>query len=539
MPKKRTIRSLQKLCLETVGVRMAQIWVRNCVGNNLDPYLVPCTWEPFSELAGSLVQELLELMGRTRHLNRAVLHLLLVPQLMELNLSICPQLVGRSVAQTIARRCTNLSSLNLHGCIKIPTESLANLVKGLPRLTTLDLSRTQCDTLVLSAMATHCRRIRELDLSGCKRLSPGSLLYLAYDPGAGSYCCQDLRKLSINGVVPTAQSQDLVGSLAFMLLALPSLRVMEHEAIGEAMWLIHYQQFDGAFVSPGFPSLEALVRYRIATNMNEEGFRLTLPLREIFIRREAFLPEVSAVCPHLVAITVLVGNGVGLGQAFFSWSHLTCLTLRCRGSRDLRDLLPVMEGLRAQLRSFSFCGFTFQDELSFHNLLSLCLNLRKLSVSLLPPENDNSGQEPDLDAIAWDYNLAPLEFPHLREFFLMPSDLEDPLPAQHAAVLKPSLISLLKHSPRLRNLELFCLPFSLDEVFDKVLEPPGTALVHLRELILLQNEVTVRTIHRLLSSDNQLSALSLDGCPDIYEADYCELLERVHAEGLDVDITWQ
>uniref|UniRef100_A0A8C5SDM1 Uncharacterized protein n=1 Tax=Laticauda laticaudata TaxID=8630 RepID=A0A8C5SDM1_LATLA len=97
----------------------------------------------------------------------------------------------------------------------------------------------------------------------------------------------------------------------------------------------------------------------------------------------------------------------------------------------------------------------------------------------------------------------------------------------------------LQNSPCLKSLELFYLPFCLDEVFEKVLEPRGAALVRLRYLSLLQCQISISTIHLLLAADNQLNSLHLDKCPDIYRGDYDELLRKVSREGLDLHIQWQ
>lgn len=55
--------------------------------------------------AGCLVRELIDFLGIKRRVTRPVLHLLLVPQLTELDLGRCSQLVTKDVAQMISSRC--------------------------------------------------------------------------------------------------------------------------------------------------------------------------------------------------------------------------------------------------------------------------------------------------------------------------------------------------------------------------------------------------------------------------------------------------
>ncbi|KAL8206438.1 UNVERIFIED_CONTAM: hypothetical protein K2H54_003098 [Gekko kuhli] len=495
---------------------------------------------PFELLAGSLIQELLQLMGGSRRLTRPMLHLLLVPHLTELSLRTCPHLVSTAIAQIISMRCKSLSSLDLRGCSRIPSAVLVDLLEGLPSLSKLDLSETQSDTRVLLAVGSTCRRLRELAISNCKRLSAASLLHLAYDPCAGSFCCcPRLRALWVEGLEPSAGSRDVVRALAFLLLALPSLQSLGHRLTSEALALIHAQQFDGAQLAPGFPSLEELAGGRGPAHMAQEPRRATLPLRCLAEVREPLLPAVAATCPGLEEVGVLLGDSPALAHGFRSWKTLTRLTLDCEGSRRLGELVPELAGLGAQLHSLSLGGFSLEEEPTFHALLSCCPALRTFSASLTPPGAWGAeGRQPAGEALQGAASLRPLELPRLRAFSLLLAPCDCSPPPPKALVLQASLVSLLRHSPRLETLALVCLPFSLDEVFARALEPPGVALRHLQRLSLCQSHVSPGTIHRLLASDNQLSHVALEGCPDVHRRHHSELLRVVSQQGLDVGITW-
>ncbi|XP_062991911.1 uncharacterized protein LOC134404873 [Elgaria multicarinata webbii] len=537
MPKRKAVQPLQRLCLENIAKNMQLFWAKDYTDNYLDEYQFRYIMGPFSELAGSLVQELLQLMGERRCLTRAVLHLLVVPQLKELSLSACPKLVSKAITQIITVRCKNLSSLDLQGCSRIPTDALVDLMEGLPGLTKLDLSETQCNTQVLSAVGSCCQQLRELDISLCKRLSPASLLHLAYDPTAGSLCCPALQVLCVDGLCPTAHSQDLFWVLAFLLLALPSLKSLENEFLTDALCLIHKQKFKSAPITPGFPSLEELARGRMSACADEKSPRLTLPLKEIIEVSEEAVPMVCAVCPHLAKASVNLEDGRrGLSQTFLSWHHLTHLTLdgsEMRGLRALREILPVMAHIGGQLQSLALDGFSADDELSFHTLLGHCPNLRKLSASLFYSARPRHGEP-----LKGDASLPPHKFPQLCDFSLLLSDLHDALLSRQAVTLRASLVSLLKHSPALETVHLSCLPFSLDEVFEAVLQPRGAALRHLCDLSLSQCKVSSKAAHLLLSSDNRLRSLHLYRCPEIHRRDYDKLLRRVGKESLELQIQW-
>ena len=52
------------------------------------------------------MQHLIRLLGESRRLSRAALHLLLLPHLQELSLRYCPSLVSNAIGQLITVRCT-------------------------------------------------------------------------------------------------------------------------------------------------------------------------------------------------------------------------------------------------------------------------------------------------------------------------------------------------------------------------------------------------------------------------------------------------
>lgn len=60
---------------------------------------------PIIPPAGELLQELLQLLGTSRRLSRAALHLLLLPQLRQLSLRACPALANNALGHLIVTRC--------------------------------------------------------------------------------------------------------------------------------------------------------------------------------------------------------------------------------------------------------------------------------------------------------------------------------------------------------------------------------------------------------------------------------------------------
>ncbi|XP_033017043.1 uncharacterized protein LOC117053435 [Lacerta agilis] len=546
MPRRKEVQPLQRLCLENVAGNMSCLWLKDYADKYLDEYHFRYIMGPFSELAGSVVQELLHLMGRSGRLTRPMLHLLLVPHLTQLSLNTCPKLVTKAITDIITVRCKNLSSLDLRGCSRIPADALVDLAEVLPGLTKLNLSGTQCNTAVLSAVGSSCRRLRELDISSCARLSGASLLHLAYDPIAAALCCPALQVLAASDLEPGASGPELLWALVFLLLALPSLKSLASSLVADAVCLVHHQEFRGAQIPPEFPSLEQLARRpRAPSSFTGEGSaKLTLPLREMLEVSEDSLPAICAACPHVVRATVLLEDGPGKGQSpLLSWHRLAHLTLSCQGSRRLGELLPLTAAQGSQLQTLLLGGFSLEDPLSFPTLLSHCPNLRELSASFCAPQLPSWHWEPGANgdgALDLDVGHLPLDkLPRLRAFRLIFAASDAPLPSPHIAVLSATLLCLLRNSPCLETLELIHVPFPLDGLFQEVLETPGTPLAHLRKLSLAHSQVSAQTAHLLLSSESQLGHLDLQGCPDVTRGDYDQLLRRVRHERLDLLILWK
>ncbi|XP_065490869.1 uncharacterized protein LOC135988672 [Caloenas nicobarica] len=534
MPRRKEVPALGSFCLQSLAQHMQSVWVKDYSENYLDEYEFRFIMGPFNDLAGSLVQELIRLLGESRRLTRAALHLLLLPHLHQLSLRPCPGLASNAIARLITLRCKNLSSLDLHGCGRLSAEVLVDLAEGLPRLSHLGLAETQANVQVLSAVGSCCRCLQELDVSHCKKVSPRALRHLAYDPLARSLCCPVLRVLLARGLEPAGDG-DMVTALAFLLLALPRLEFLAHGAVPDALRLLHEQPLDGTGDAEGFPSLVELAQWRGAV---PGGPQLTLPLRRLEEVEEPALPTVCAACPQAEEVGVWLGDGTAGGRELQGWGRLARLTLGCAGQRSwaLAEVLPVAQSLGARLQSLVLHGFCCRDGLSLAALLASCPCLHAFSAELLaPPEASPIGDIP-AEPPRWDTDLLPRGLPQLQSFSLM---LAGTFPARHGLALCATLASLLCHAPRLQSLRLLSVPFPLDSVFETVLAAPGPPLLELQELSLAESRVSGRTVWLLLGSEGPLRRLDLSHCRDIHRRDYDGFLQAMRKQRLDLDITWE
>ncbi|XP_054488908.2 uncharacterized protein LOC129120363 [Agelaius phoeniceus] len=537
MPQRRAVPTLTSLCLQSLAQHMQSLWAKDYSDNYLDEYEFRFLVGPFNDLACGLVQELLRLLGTSRRLSRAALHLLLLPHLRQLSLRACPALANNALGHLIVLRCQGLSVLELGGCGRLSPSVLVDLAEGLPRLSRLGLAHTQANLQVLSAVGSCCRHLRELDVTGCRKVTPRALRHLAYDPAERSPGCPVLRVLLARDL-EHAGDGDAVAAVAFVLLALPCLEVLAHGALPDALRLLHSGELGGTQDSEGFPSLEELARGREAA---KEGAPLTLPLRQLEEVEEDALSTVHAVCPQAQEVSVWLGDSPGSSglRELPGWRRLSRVTLGCSGrhGRALAELLPLAQGLGTRLRALTLHGFTCRDPLSLPTLLASCPGLQSFSAELEVPPDPHAHQEPPEEeppgpAPRWATDLLPRGLPQLQSFSL---SLAGPVPAAHGPVLSSTLASVLCGAPRLQTLRLLALPFPLDSV----LEPALPGLRELRELSLAGSRVSPSAVWQLLGSEGPLRRLELSRCPDIHRRDYDSFLQEVRKQRLELDITWE
>ncbi|XP_015705671.1 uncharacterized protein LOC107306827 [Coturnix japonica] len=530
MPRRKAVPALGSLCLQSLVQHMQSVWVKDYSDNYLDEYSFRFVMGPFNDLAGTLVQDLIRLLGESRRLSRAALHLLLLPHLQELSLQHCHSLVSNAIGQLIGVRCKSLSALDLHGCSRLSADVLVDLVEELPLLSRLGLADTQTNVQVLAAVGSSCRRLRELDVSRCRKVTPRALLHLAYDTLERTPGCPALRVLVARGLEPAGGGA--VPAVSFVLLALPLLEVLAHGDVPAALGLLHSGRLDGAAAADGFPSLRELLGRR-------GGTPVTLPLRRLEELTEPELAAALAVCPDAEDVSASLGDGATGGwDALPRWGRLTRLELSCSGPRGraLLEALPLFRRLGSRLQSLALHGFVLHDELALCELLGLCPDLRDFSAELLPPTTTRPDNDPPEEPPRWDTELLPVGLPRLLRFSLA---LPGPVPAPHGQLLRATLASLLCRCPRLQSLRLLGIALPLDSVFETVLAAPGPPLRELQELSLVESRVSARTVRLLLASDGRLRRLDVSRCRDVHRRDYDGFVQTVRKQRLDLDISWE
>ncbi|KAE8628453.1 hypothetical protein XENTR_v10000022 [Xenopus tropicalis] len=569
MPRGRDLHTLADLCLQNIAENMQSLWLKDYTEKYMEEYNFMYIEGPFNQLSGAIVQELLRILGESHKLNKAGLHLLLQPHLTELSLRPCAGLVNNAITHLVARRCKILTSLDLGSCTRVPAASLAQLIEGLPRLTKLCLADTQSDSQVLLAVGARCPRLRELDISGCRKLSAASLPHLVFSPKQGTFQCQGLRVLLMRGMKQENVPQQWVDALCFLLLALPSLEQVCNPALSQVLKLLRANPCpEPKSTLPGFPSLAQLASTRGLTDKGSRGHPdgtlcpgapgrdwagapgrdwagtegrdragPLLQLNKLDDIEEEDLEIVASLCPRVRDVAIALGSQGG--PTLVPWHHVTQLTLHCPGQaeRSLEELIGSLEGVGKELLFLSIQNVRWGEGQSLDALLRLCPKLRSFQCHLAPCARPVYNLEPGAELPPWGHNPIPL--PHLHSFSLL---LEggDPVPPGFQHTLGGTLVSLFSGSPKLENLSLWGVPVLLDLVFETVLSlVPPAPLRSLRGVSLCRSQVTQWGATLLLRSDNRLASLDLSDCRHVTCRDFHKLQDWARKEKLQVAISWR
>ena len=110
-------------------------------------------------------------------------------KLQSLDLAFCRNITDASVLE-VARKCSDLQTLNLGGCSNITDASLLEIARGCTNLKTFSAPSCITDDS-LREVARRCSNLRTLNLGGCRNITDASVLEVARR-------CLNLQKLDLN-----------------------------------------------------------------------------------------------------------------------------------------------------------------------------------------------------------------------------------------------------------------------------------------------------------------------------------------------------
>ncbi|XP_071544383.1 uncharacterized protein [Panulirus ornatus] len=122
------------------------------------------------------------------------------------------------------RRCQRLRHLDLSYLRTVSPPVLIRLIPTLSHVTVLNLSMTQAMDQVLGLIGHHCPELRELDVSNTP-ITENGLTRLCYDAQQDRPLCQHLVKLSLTGCLISAKP------VCFLLQYIPTIRDIDYDDI--------------------------------------------------------------------------------------------------------------------------------------------------------------------------------------------------------------------------------------------------------------------------------------------------------------------
>ncbi|XP_066510538.1 uncharacterized protein [Hoplias malabaricus] len=547
--------SLTRLCLLSLAKNMKDLWVQDYAQNYMNQYFFRYVMGPFSLLPGDLLEELLCLLSRRNLLSRAALHLLIQPQLHHISLSHSCNLITANICSLITARCQSLKSLNLNSATNVSAPALCSLLSSLSHLQDLSLAGTMSDHTVIATVAHSCLGLKYLDISRCVHLHPAALLPLAHS--SGLKCLSRLLALDIG----LEENEDNgTASAAFLLLALPSLRQVALDNVGQACVLIWKREFcqTDAFTSKErVASLQELWNKRLKTdkrvyekgnsfNLEEkldksldlessdggnQGEILKFGIQEIQNVSLNTLDALGHLCPdlHSVSLNCLDEDDSSEEDGGLGFRQTTLLTRGlARFSGQLRslslqfpialsELAPPLQHTGFSLISLTLEGIRADGHLPFLDLIRSCPQLKTLTIHIDPPRSNQEDENDDEDLEDWDLPCLSHLCSLTLNFSLDQRQLKPVLCWQS---LRGPLWALLRGAPQLQKLSLMAMPCRLDPVFRLVLDhgakPLGASdqppLRQLRNVSLKRSDVTMETASRLVDTCHRLSILDLSGC---------------------------
>lgn len=284
--------------------------------------------------------------------------------------------------------------------------------------------------------------LKHLNVSRCTHLHPSALLPLAQ--GSGPRSLNSLLALDIG----LEENEDNgTASVAIVLLALPSLRQVALDSVGQACVLIQNQDFgltEGFTSQQGVASLQELWAKRVkgGDKVDEEdsleesldkGLRLDkskpdgvrtdqkdaleLGLQDVQSVSLSSLDALGRLCPNLCSVslnghneddddnegfrrTALLTRGLG------RWSgQLRSLSLQFSGF--LSELVPPLQATGSSLISLTVEGVRADGHLPFLELVRACPKLTTLTIHIDPPRSNQENDEEDEDLEDWNMPCLP------------------------------------------------------------------------------------------------------------------------------------
>ncbi|XP_060072975.1 uncharacterized protein LOC132552798 [Ylistrum balloti] len=528
MPQKRSALQLEKLCLTRICKSMENYWYRpfeEQFGNTSGLLHII---GPFDHISSELIQLVIDVLVENKLFNPKYLQLLLSNHLNQLDLSKAnTSLKQNSIAETIGRRCLNLTRLNLRHCSGLSSKSLVTMVTHLKKLQHLNLASTKCDNQVLAAVAKTCSDLLTLDVSCTKIGTLQPLLSQDSSLPMESLPCPKLR--CVDFYLLNVPQEHIVEFLKLRSDILTDfvfddmIKAIENYTHSEIACSLNNLALENESESDIQEKLQMYDQFHVKSlkirTLNCDMSHLSPDNPQCLIKTVMTCQCITSViltnvttCSHLIPL----GNLANLSKLSVNLSQ------ECSDDGLLQfdtGIKPVLEKQGHRIISLDLHGFQFVD---IHSVGVLCQKIRRIDLfyTKLAPLSDPVSKDGQYFQKLEEFLYHPLEDEEL--------DLDE--------VVSP-LSFVIENACALRSLTIkYCAELH-DTMVSKAVEEHSFRNLEVLDLCKC-NTITSESIETLLHADNNLKDLKLDRCWNVNNSNFQDYKRFIKKHKLDVRLVW-
>lgn len=236
MPRHKSAKLLREICLDNVVKNMDEVWCADYRDNYFEEYKFRFIIGPFDHVDADSAKDVLRKLSEENRMSRVYLHLLIIPTITEIDLSLAAKYVNNEIVDLLCIRCKNIRSINLSQCVRVTCESLSRLVNRFESsLQSLSLKGLKLNSTLLNQIGTLCFKLEILNIDRCKVTRKGmdGLLYSNCGKDETlSPVAKSLRVLQMFG----CSFQGDVGFITKLLQNCPQIVSVNHFELWEAIF---------------------------------------------------------------------------------------------------------------------------------------------------------------------------------------------------------------------------------------------------------------------------------------------------------------
>lgn len=409
-------------------------------------------------------------------------HVLLHSNIKHVDLSACSSLISDQIISAVVFRCKKITQLFLKNCSRLSTKALKKIPSGLTRLQSIDLSGClACTDEVLNLLGTSCPELTVLRVESCTLLTDAGLAGLCED--VKNPKCRRLKEVNLSSTGVTSYGiQKLLNSqqeIQKMSLAMTN----------------SVEEFDISVPSIKLSSLDLSYTFITDTCM------------KILCKSCPLLCDLSLNCCTSLTVISL--------EFIASLAHLK--VLRIGDNKAMKFHPHLAQFLVKSGNSLKVLDISGMDRVDTEILGVCCKSLETLNMADCTKVTGSYIHVSTADESKW-VTLAQacpkLSILNLHNCHFL-----------HHKSLAEHLLAILSNSTELQELDLSGIEKLSDEIILQLIQSSGLLLLRSVNLSMC-SEISVESVELLIKTCKGLSQLNLSHCRNISLCD-AENLKKV------------